>query len=86
MTLFGYPVVECDDVKEFTIDLRPVRVERRAEEFPEEEIKQAIMRSVYFALNLKGYIPCHMATATRNATITEVMGVACYSKTDVANG
>jgi hypothetical protein len=37
----------------------------------------------YFAIDRKGCVPCHMATATRNATITDLYGVACYSKTDV---
>jgi hypothetical protein len=30
-----------------------------------------------------GYVPCAEATAARNATITDVYGVACYSKTDI---
>ena len=83
-TLFGRPVLQCDGVEEFTIEFGPVRIQRRVEKFPEEEIRQAIMRSVYFAIiDCKGYVPCSMATATRNATVTEVLGVACYSKTDV---
>ena len=82
-TLFGRPVVQCDGVEEFTIEFGPVRIQRRVEKFPEEEIRQAIMRSVYFAIDCKGYVPCSMATATPNATVTEVLGVECYSKTDV---
>ena len=82
-TLFGLPVIQCDGVEEFTIEFGPVRIQRRVEKFPEEEIRQAIMRSVYFAIDCKGYVPCSMATATPNATVTEVLGVECYSKTDV---
>ena len=85
-SLFGIPVVESNRIEEFTIEFGPVRIERRIEEFPEEQIRQAIMRSVYFAIDQRGYIPCHLATATQDATITEVCGVECYSKTDVVSG
>ena len=47
--------------------------------------KAAIDAAVYEAIDRKGYVPCSMATATRNATVTVVLGVECYSKTDVVN-
>jgi hypothetical protein len=50
-----------------------------------QKAKAAIDEAIYEAIDRKGYVPCHMATATRNATITGVLGVACYSKTDVCH-
>lgn len=50
------------------------------------DLALSLESAMFAAIDRKGYIPCHMATATRNATITEVMGVACYSKADVGNG
>ena len=51
----------------------------------EQAVYNAIMACVFNAIDRKGYVPCSMATATRNATITDIMGVECYSKTDVVS-
>lgn len=50
---------------------------------PSRKVHEALWAATLHAIDLKGYVPCSMATATRNATITEVLGVECYSKTDV---
>lgn len=50
---------------------------------PYREAYEALERARLTAIDRKGYVPCSMATATRNATVTEVLGVACYSKTDI---
>ena len=52
---------------------------------PSREVHEALWAATLHAIDRKGYVPCSMANATRNATITEVCGVECYSKTDVVN-
>lgn len=50
---------------------------------PSRAVHEALQAATLNAIDRRGYVPCHMATATRNATVTEVLGVACYSKTDL---
>lgn len=50
---------------------------------PSRKVHEALWAATLNAIDRKGYVPCSMAAATQNATVTEVLGVACYSKTDI---
>lgn len=52
---------------------------------PSRKVHEALWAATLNAIDRKGYVPCSMAAATQNATITEVCGVECYSKTDVVS-